>query len=114
MSDSYYFPKPVKRYRIKQDMFTLTKGQHCFIDEKGDVWCKEDHYHDQPVLIKMYVRSTLAKFEGRFTMFFEELQDIEGEVVATSTSPSPYQFNSPRSSAPRTNAPRSMFGDGGL
>lgn len=63
------------------------KGQHCFIDKKGDMWYREEHYHGEPVLIQMYVRSTIANFRSRFDEFFEELQDIDGEILEYTKTP---------------------------
>jgi hypothetical protein len=72
--------RPIRRFRVRREMFTFPKGMECWISRDGHMYTLQRDYHVEPKIIQMYVAPTLEKFSGRFDMFFEELPMLEGEV----------------------------------
>lgn len=73
--------KPVRRFKVKKDMFTFPKGMQCWIAEDGHMYTLEEDYHTTPRVVQMYVAPTIERFSYRFDEFFEELPMLDGEAV---------------------------------
>lgn len=68
----------MKRYRLLKDLPTFKAGQSAYISERGNLIAgtpDNPEITDDGVLLAIYSRTTLKKFPGILTEWFEEIQE---------------------------------------